>query len=163
MIGNPAQITRKKVLIFPQVIADNALLVGSVGSTPVSLDTQLNGIKSRYVEIIVILGSIDATIAKMNVYESDDDSSYAEIAGLDWVADTSIEPGANDDNKMYSWMIDLRGSRKRYYQVELQAGNGAAGTYATVIAIEHQLSEAPTTAAARGLAAHFIDTNLVSA
>lgn len=151
--GAIAQSLKFVPVIQPQVIADDALLVGSVGSTPVSVDTAGWG----YATVVFQIGAIDATIALMNVYECDTSGgTYTEIPSCDFVADTTSEPTANDDNKVYLCHIRLGGSRKRYLQVELKAGNGNAGTYAAVMVVLSDPDIVPNSASEQGAAARII-------
>lgn len=161
MIGNVIQNIRTVMLIQPQAIADNAEWVGSKGSTPVSIDTVYKGSKAHSARIVFAVGATDVAIAKLNIYESDDDTTYTEVDGVDFVNDTSVAPGATDDNKLYGWFLDLR-QRKRYLRIEAQAGNGTTGTYAIAWCDLYHIGQGLRTAADRGFAAHFIDTSLVS-
>lgn len=148
-VGNSVQKQKIVALVQPQAIKDDALFVGSVGSTPAYCDC--SGWNSA--RVVFQIGSIDATIAKMNVYECDTSGgTYTEIAGADFVADTTSEPGASDDNKIYSVYLDMR-KQMRYLEVELQAGDGAAGTYATAFVILSDPDIAPNSASERGDAA----------
>lgn len=147
---NLLQTIYSKMVVFPQAIKDDTEFVGSKGSTPVTVDTVISGVKAEAARAVFGIGSIDATIAAMNIFQSDDDSTYTEIAGLDFVTDTTA-PGTNDDNKLYREVIDLR-TKKRYLQAHLTAGNGAAGTYAVCWFDLMGQNEAPTTAAGAGFA-----------
>lgn len=132
-------------VIQPQAIKDDADFVGGKDATPVSVDTA----GWDYARVVYAIGSIDATIANMNVYDSDDDSTYTEIAGLDFVNDASAAPGASDDNTLYACFIDLR-DKKRYLQLDLTAGNGAAGTFAVAHVDLFRASTHPNSASERG-------------
>lgn len=139
-----------KMCVFPQAIKDNADFVGGKDSTPVTVDTVISGVKAHFARGVVAVGATDITMAVMNVYESDDDSTYTEIAGLDFVNDTT-PPAPGDDNTLWRALIDLR-TKKRYLQWDLAAGNGTSGTYAVAWFDLLALNEAPNTAAEAGFA-----------
>ncbi len=113
-------------------------------------------------EIIVQLGSIDATMAALAATESDTSGSgHGNITGAifgtsnnDADAVSSL-PGATDDNKVYSILIDLR-ARKRYIDLTATAGNGAAGTYMSAIGILSRGKIGPNTAVESGYAQRLI-------
>lgn len=151
-IGSSAQKMKIVPLIQPQAIKDDALFVGSVGSTPAYVDCA--GWNSA--RVVFQIGATDVTIAMMNVYECDTSGgTYTEINGADFVADTTSEPTDTDDNKIYSVYLDLR-KQKRYLEVELKAGNGSTGTYATAYVVLCDPDIAPNSASERGDAASII-------
>lgn len=148
-VGNAAKNTYRKCLVWPQAIKDDTLFVGSVGSTPAYIDCK----GWNYAKVTFGIGSIDATIALMNVYECDTSGgTYAEIDGADFVNDTTSEPTSSDDNKLYCVYLDLR-KRKRFLEVEFKAGDGAAGTYAWADIELFDPDVAPNSASERGEAA----------
>jgi len=147
---NPLGQIRTVFLIDPQAIKDNADFVGGKDSTPATCDTCPDGIKYEAARGVVRFGSIDATIANMNWYESDDDSTYTEIAGLDWTADAAAVPGAGSDNLTFTSLIDLR-DKKRYLQLDLTAGDGATGTYAIAFVDLARGAQVPATDTARNV------------
>jgi len=126
-IGTASQTIRTVVCIQPQAIKNNAEWVGSTGSTPVTVDTAASGVKYNSARVMFALGATDVTIAGMNVMESDDDLTYAEIPGLDFTTDGTA-PSATDDNKTFAAFVDLR-DKKRYMQLYAVAGNGTSGSY----------------------------------
>ena len=102
--------------------------------------------------IYVVLGATDVAMAALKLRESDDDSAYSDVPGLDFSSDGEL-PGASDDDGIFAFDIDLRG-RKRYLDVVATADDGAAGTYAIVFARLTRPSQSPGGAAAdRGLVA----------
>lgn len=102
---------------------------------------------------LVSLGALDIALAAFKLRESDDDSTYADVSGADFsVAATGTLPAATDDNKLYAIFVRCGGSRKRYFDLSLTGGNGAAGTYATVLAILSKGETVPDSATERGLA-----------
>lgn len=142
-------------VIAPQAIKDDADWVGGKDSTPVSVDTRLNGVKSNYLLWLCILGATDIAVAELSFHESDDDSTYTEV--LDYINDTGA-PGAiaaDDDNQIMAVGIDLTdGARKRYHQIDATAGDGTSGSYLTVIALEFFIDQAPNTLAELGTTFH---------
>lgn len=131
----------------PAAIIDNA------AATTAAVDT--NG--WDYCQFLVIFGAMDIAVSVMKMRESDDDSTYADVTGLVWgtsnniAGSTSTVPSSTDDNKIFVFDIDLRG-RKRYMDLSLTLGDGATGTYVTVIAILSRAKDGPVTAAERGAA-----------
>lgn len=133
-------------VVRSQAIKDNASFVGSLDSTPVSIDTK----GWKQLDIYVDIGATDKALAEMDVHESDDDSTFTAITGADYVTLTQ-EPSATDDNKCFRWSIKLGQSRKRYFRVELTAGNGTAGTYAVCFAFLSDPEIVPNSNSERGL------------
>jgi hypothetical protein len=78
-------------------------------------------------------------------------SGAADVAGADFSVAPAALPGATDDNKLYAVQVDMRG-RKRYLDLTLTGGDGAAGTYAAAFAVLHNPQEAPDSAEERGFA-----------
>lgn len=138
-------------VINPQAIVDNDDPVGAHGdANPVAIDT----LGYDYAMIVVQFGATDIAVADMGLFEYDDVIGNAtEITAAAY--DASGNPGlpdANDDGNAAVWFVDLR-KRKRYITIDLTAGNGSTGTFATAFAILSRAGEAPLTAAARGFAA----------
>lgn len=137
----------------PTAIKDNAVFVTN------AIDTAGYGKLAIYVS----LGTIDATMAVLKVRESDasDMSNPSDISGLVYGTSVNPETGATsalpvdaDDNKVFAFFVTLTG-RKRYLDVDITAGDGAAGTFASGIAFLYD-GEGINTAAERGLAANLI-------
>lgn len=129
-----------------------AAIVNNSSYTTAEIDT----LGFDYAQIIVYLGASDIAMAALKVTESDSSGSgHADVTGLVFGTSTNIDgstsalPSATDDNKFQVFDIDLRG-RKRYLDVTATAGNGSAGTFATILCILSRAGEAPTTAAGRG-------------
>lgn len=109
----------------------------------------------KHCRIIFILGAMDIALAALKVQESDDSgmSGAADVTGLVFgtsandTGSTSTLPSASADNSIQVFDIDLRG-RKRYLDVVATGGDGAAGTYATCIAILTNPEVSPGTAVA---------------
>lgn len=136
-------------IVFPQAIKDNTEFVGSKGSTPVSVNAQ----EWDNLDIYVMFGAMDIKMATMKLWESDDDATYTAVTGGNF-GSPDILPTATDDNHTFAWHVNLsNGSRKKYYQVELIPGDGAAGTFATAWAVLSRAKATPSTAAGRGLTA----------
>lgn len=143
---NNLQTTKRVGIVFPQAITDDAAFTGATGATPVSVDTK----DWSEAAITVMLGATDIAVAAFKVTESDDDSTYTDVPGLDWSSDSTL-PTSDDDNKLFTAFIDLK-NRKRYLQLTLTAGNGSAGTFAVAWAELAKGDTHPSSAAGRGLA-----------
>lgn len=142
----PAQNYKLVSITPPAAIVDNASYTTS------EIDT--NGFD--YAQIVVYLGATDIAMTALAVTESDTTGSgHANVTGLVYGTSTDIDgttsalPAATDDNKFFVFDIDLRG-RKRYLDVTATAGNGTAGTYATIFAMLWRADETPHSASTRG-------------
>jgi hypothetical protein len=144
---NSAQQAKKLIVISPAAISDNA------SPTTNSIDTK----GFDYLEVDVMIGASDIAMAVLKLQSSDTDGSYADVTGLIWgtsaniAGATSTLPSATDDNKIFSFQVDLRG-QKRYFDLVATTGDGTAGTYITAIARLSMAKDMPTTAAEQGCA-----------
>lgn len=132
----------------PAAIVDNA------SYTTAEIDT----LGFDRLAIIVYLGATDIAMTALKVTESDTaGSGHTDVTGLVYGTSagiggtTSALPSATDDNKFFAFEIDLRG-RKRYIDVTATAGDGTAGTYATIFALGFAREENTQSAANRGFA-----------
>jgi hypothetical protein len=132
----------------PAAIIDNSAV------TVAELDTK----GWDHARIIVILGATDIAMSALKVTESDTTGSgHADVTGLvygtstDIDGSTSVLPTADDDNGIFVFDIDLRG-RKRFLDMGATVGDGAAGTYVTIIAELFRGDTMPTTVAGHGCA-----------
>lgn len=117
----------------------------------------------RFCRVAVILGATDIALTALKLQESDVKASATALTGGADVTgavfgtsnnDTgsaSTLPSATDDNKFFTFEIDLRG-RKRYLLPVVTIGNGSTGGFATVIAELDRGENTPTTAAQKGAA-----------
>lgn len=145
-MNNPFLNMKLALAIAPQAIKDNAEWVGSIGSTPRTIDTR----GWDYMWVIGVVGDTDVAMAQYSLHESSDNSTYTEISAADFSTAATL-PSASTDNSFQCWMVDLS-KRKRYIRVEAIAGDGTSGTYLTVIAIlGNRMGETPDTATERGL------------
>jgi hypothetical protein len=99
---------------------------------------------------IVQLGATDIAMSAFKVTESDEaGTGHTDIEDA---AFTGVRlPSDSADNNLYAIFVDCVG-RKRYIDLVLTAGNGAVGTFVSVLAILADLRETPMDATARGLA-----------
>lgn len=117
-----------------------------------------------YATIVVAIGATDVAMTTLKVQESDDDFTYSDVVGaifgtsalpaIDGGA-TSALPTANDDGKLLSVNINLKG-RKRYLQTVATAGIGTVGTYACILTILSRAEQTPMTAAQRNVIQNLI-------
>ena len=153
----PALATKTVGIVFPQAIKDNTEFVGSKGSTPVELDTA----GWDHVDIFVMFGAMDIKMATMKLWACDTlGGAYAAVTGGDFGSPDAL-PTATDDNHLFAWHINkLSSLARRFYEVELIPGDGAAGTYAVCWAVLSRGAQEPKSAAARGLTTElFIPAN----
>ncbi len=123
------QNTHVEVAIAPAAIKDNAAFDSFVIDR-----NDFPG--ADYIEFIANIGSIDAEMAVLKVMESDTKTDATTLGGTPaLVKDSTTKPGATDDNKIVIFGIDLRKARERYLQLQATAGDGAAGTFLSAIAV----------------------------
>ncbi len=77
-----------------------------------------------YAVFKIVLGSTDASLTALKLQESDDNSTFADVAGLDYSLAPAALPTASDGNHVFSFDVDLRG-RKRYLKPVVTVGTGA--------------------------------------
>jgi len=131
----------------PGALVDNASLATS------TIDTA----GYAYARILVYLGATDIALTALKVQESDDSgmSGAADVTGLVYGTSNGISgsastlPSATDDNKCFTFEIDLRG-RKRYLDLVATFGDGTAGGYAAAFCLLSRASDAPVSASERG-------------
>jgi hypothetical protein len=112
--------------------------------------TEVDALGARFVTFIIAFGAMDIAAAVLKLKESDTTGSgFVDISGADFSVSPATLPSATDDNHLFAIHVDMRG-RKRFLDLSFTAGDGAVGTYATVIALLSRLEEAPNTAAKRG-------------
>src|SRR5438445_2550024 len=104
------------------------------------------------IQWVIILGALDIAIAAMKLQESDASnmSGAVDVSGADFSVSPATLPSATDDNNLFGIFAKCGGSRKRYQDLSLTGGNGATGSFATVIAILSKGETVPSTAAGRG-------------
>jgi hypothetical protein len=102
--------------------------------------------------IVVVIGALDIAIAALKLTESDDSgmSGAVDVSGADFSVSPATLPSATADNTNIQIHVKLGGQRKRYLDLSLTGGDGAAGSYVTVFAILSGGSADPSTAALAG-------------
>jgi len=142
---NELQTTKIFNAIAPGVIRDDAAFPSFVIDK-----ADLDG--ADYLEFIVSLGATDIAMAQLKVMESDVRTDSTTLGGSPSpVKEATTKPGADDDNKVAVFGVDLRKSRKRFLQLQATAGNGSTGTYLSAIAVARRPVEASSDAARRNL------------
>lgn len=140
------QDTKLIQCVWPQILVDDGPAVGAQGNTPVSVDT----VGWNEAMVVFGLGATDIAVDEFNVFDSDDDSTYAEIPGLSQLTGADgTSPSATEDNSLFPCYIDLK-NKKRYLQVAWGFGNGTVGGYGYVLVVLAKPDVAPNTAAERG-------------
>lgn len=153
-MANILQQTKYVAITPPAAIVDNA------SYTTTAVDTfGFNKLK-----VTVFLGATDIAMTALKLQESDDSgmSGSADITGAVFgtstnpdTGTTSALPSATDDNKFFTFFVDLKG-RKRYIDLVATAGDGSTGTYLTAWAELYDANAVPSNAATRGCAANLI-------
>ena len=144
---NPAQQDKWVSVTPPAAIVDNASL------STATIDTA----GFAYLRVFLYLGAMDIAMTALKLQESDDSgmSGAVDITGLVYGTSNGISgsasalPTATDDNKCFTFEVDLRG-RKRYIDLVATCGDGAAGTYATAFALLSRAGDVPVSASERG-------------
>ena len=137
------QTTLKSVLVTPPAAAVNGASV-----TCASIDCS----GFEYAVVRLLLGATDIALTALKLQESDDDSHYSDVPGLDYSVSPAALPSAASDNQIFSFDVDLRG-RKRYLKPVITVGAGTSGAFVTVLADLGRAAHTPHDAATRGLAA----------
>ena len=126
----------------PAAIVDNALFVTA------SVDTR----GWNEAAFIASFGAMDVAAVLFKLRESDDDSAYTDVSGADFSVSPLTLPSATSDNTIFGIFVRCGGGRKRYLDLTVQGGDGAAGTYLSVTAILSKGVNGPDSATERGLA-----------
>lgn len=151
---NQLQQVKTVAITPPAAIVDNA------SYTTAAVDT----FGYNKLRVCVLLGATDIAMTALKLQESDDSgmSGAADITGAVYgtsanpdTGTTSALPSATDDNKLFTFFVDLKG-RKRYIDLVATAGDGSAGTYLAAWADLYNGNDTPTTATERGAAANLI-------
>lgn len=123
----------------PGAIVDNAAF------TTAAVDTK----GFRHLTIVAIFGALDIAPASASIRHSDasDMSSPATLAtgGTDFALATATD----SDNLCHVFDVDLLG-KKRYIDFEITGGDGAAGSYLSILAILSRPEESPNSASEHG-------------
>lgn len=129
------------------IVDDAAYTTAEVDSVDATLG------KAAFLEFWVYLGATDIALAAFKLTESDTSGSgFTDVSGADFSVSPATLASATDDNKAYLISVDLRnGSRKRYFDLTLTAGNGSTGTYACAWAYRVYTTKSPSTAAELGV------------
>jgi hypothetical protein len=139
---------KQKIVVVtpPAAIVDNAAV------TTASIDTK----GWDWCDIYVVVGATDIAVAVLKLREADDDSTYSDVTNGNFATGTlpsgssASLPSATDDNHVFAFRKDCR-KGKRYLDVSLTGGDGAAGAFFAVFALLSRGKEAPNTSAERGV------------
>ena len=137
-------LNQKTVIITPPAaIVDNAAITTAI------LDTFGVG----WVTIEIIFGAMDIAVAALKLTESDDSgmSGATDVPAADFSVSPATLPAADADNTIVAIQVNMLG-RKRYLDLTFTVGDGAAGTFAVVLARLSRMQTTPSTAADRGYA-----------
>ncbi len=102
------------------------LMTGGAAGT-----VQGNGAPVSEVMCILLTGNVAANMTGLSIEESADNSSYTAITGAAFTNPTA----ASGDNKVYTCILPVGGTRKRYLRVTATGGAGAtllAGVWVVV-------------------------------
>lgn len=129
-----------------RVVAVLAPIAVTAGATTTTVDSVQLGVKADWCALYVVTGIVSTTVTAGNckLQESDDNSSFADIAGATAGAITA----STDNGKVYCFQLDMR-KRKRY--IKLVLTGSSTGLIATSWAELSRQKEAPFSAATRGI------------
>jgi hypothetical protein len=145
------------VVLFPRAILNNSSFTCNV------VDCQ----GWRYAKFDVILGATDIAITALKLQESDAETdantltSGTDVVGTRYGTDNndtgaaSTLPAATDDNKVFSFFVDLR-ARKRYQLPTVTVGNGSTGAFVAVLCTLSRPENAPRLATQAGYAQRMV-------
>jgi hypothetical protein len=101
---------------------------------------------------VVQFGAMDIAAAALKLQESDDSgmSGAVDISGADFSVSPATLPSATADDTFFGIHVKLGGARKRYMDLVLTGGDGAAGSYASAFVILAKGETSPDSVAERG-------------
>lgn len=139
---NSLQALEVRKLISPGAIVDNAAF-----STD-TIDTK----GARELLFIVQFGAMDIAAAAFKLTESEDSgmSGATDVSGADFSVSPLTLPSSTDDNHIFLIHVTNRGNRKRYMDVSLTGGDGAAGSYAAGVVLLAKETTTPSSATSQG-------------
>lgn len=128
---NPLTAIRYFNAIPPGVIKDNAAFVANVLDKQTEVPND-----AKAVQFVVSLGATDIAMDTLKVMESDTKTDGTTLGGVPvLVKDTAAKPADDDDNGIAVITVPLSKWTKRFLQLQATAGNGAAGTYLSALAV----------------------------
>lgn len=130
------------VVTSPRIINDNTAYTTNTIDT-IGYDEAL---------FIVQFGAMDIAVAALKLQESNDSgmSGAVDISGADFSVSPATLPSASADDTCVGIHVKLGGARKRYLDLSFTAGDGAAGTYANVLALLSKAEIYPASVTDRG-------------
>ncbi len=139
------QNTKRVVLLAPQFKNNGAFLNNGY--------VDVSGWGHLRVEMIVgatdvIIGSTDTAHAPK--LEADDDAAFGSVADVEGATLAGVI-AANDDNKVFAFDVDMRGSHKRFYRVNAPTAGNVTGANLCIIATLSDPQISPSSEAEQGL------------
>lgn len=127
--------------------------IDSTGATTTStsaFDIAASGNGPCY-EVLAYLhvGNIAANSSAMNVEESDDNSTWSVVQGVDTTHTWTAATAASGDNKLWVAHIPMGGVRKRYLRLTITGGAGATLVAGGFIGL--RANQSPNSATERGV------------
>lgn len=136
---NPIAGTKLAMVTPPAAIVDNAAF------TTATIDTK----GYNHLTILLIIGAIDIAPASSSIAMSDNSNMSSPTTVATGGTDYALATAADSDNEFHVFEIDLRG-KKRYFDFAITGGDGAAGTFASIVALLSKPDVTPSSAAQRG-------------
>lgn len=117
--------------IPPTAIVDNTAFTSNVLDKTTEIPHDAKGVL-----FVVNLGATDIALAALKVQQSDTESDATTLGGTPTdVVDAAAKPSATDDNGIALIYVPISKWTERYLQLQATAGNGAAGTYLSAVAV----------------------------
>jgi hypothetical protein len=135
-----ATTSKDVVSIYPQARLNNASF------SVTSVDRK----DFDYATLEVTLGATDIGLTAFKLQESDDNSTWTDVAGGDFSISGTL-PASTNSNTQWAWDINLLG-RKRYLRPAITVGNGTSGAFLTAKFKLFRAEQTPYNAAGRNLA-----------
>jgi len=123
----------------PAAIVDNAAF------TTAAVDT----LGFRHLTFLVVFGAIDIAPASASIRHSDASNMGSPATLATGGTDFALATATDSDNLFHVFEIDLLG-KKRYLDFEITGGDGAAGSYISVLAILSRPEQSPNSATKHG-------------
>src|SRR5260221_3099074 len=83
-----------------------------------------------YVGYKIVLGATDIGLTVLKLQESDDNSTFTDIPGLDYSIAPPTLPTTAQAGKIFAFDVDLK-ARKRYLKPIITVGAGTTGAFIT--------------------------------
>lgn len=140
-----AQKNKYVAITPPAVIVDNAAF------TTGAVDCK----GFAWLTIVLQFGAIDIAPASASIRHSDASNMGSPATIATGGTDFALATATDSDNLFHVFEINLLG-KKRYLDMEITGGDGAAGSYLSILGILSRGAEAPDSVSERGVVVYGI-------